>query len=340
MNFENELFKRTHVDFKKLKEYGFKKENNGYVYTKTFMNNFQAKIIIDEKEVISGKIYDLNVDEEYINFRIESGVGEFVSRVRQEYKNILIDIKNNCTIKSYFITDQANRLTEMIYDVYHDEPEFAWDSTPGFGIFRNPHNKKWYGLLFNIDKSKIDKKSSGEVEAINIKLDVDKISELLKQKGFYSAYHMNKKNWITIILDDTLKDEEIFALIKESHKYTETIDEWIIPANPKFYDVINCFNETDTVMWKQARGIKLGDIAYIYVTSPYSAIFFKCEVIEINIPYTYKDENLAMDKVMKIKLLEKYDKEEYPFIKLQKYGIKAIRGPRRVTEKFSKEING
>ncbi len=53
-----------------------------------------------------------------------------------------------------------------------------------------------------------------------MKLPPSKIANLLNQKGYYKAYHMNKDNWITIILDDTLKDQEILNLIKQSHAFT------------------------------------------------------------------------------------------------------------------------
>ena len=67
-----------------------------------------------------------------------------------------------------------------------------------------------------IDVSKIDN-GIGKVEVINIKLGREKIQKLLNNKGFYPAYHMNKKDWITIILNDTLKDNDIIALIDESY---------------------------------------------------------------------------------------------------------------------------
>lgn len=191
----------------------------------------------------------------------------------------------------------------------------------------------------NIYKSKIDKKCTGEVEVINIKLDEQKVSTLLNKKGFYPAYHMNKRNWITIILDNTLTDEEIIEYIKTSHKYTETPNEWIIPSNPKYYDVINCFNSKNIIEWKQSNNIKIGDIIYLYVAHPYSAILYKCEAIEVNIPYEYKDKNLSINKIMRIKLLEKYDQNKYTFSKLNKYGIKAVRGPRIMPQILSDEMN-
>jgi len=185
------------------------------------MNGFKAEIIVNSDGKLSGKIYDLNTDDEYINFRIESQNGKFVNEVREQYKNILEDIKNHCTDKLYFITKQANRIAKSIIEVYGDEPEFVWDKFPGYGIYRNPNNEKWYSLIVNIDKSKLDKNCTGEVEIINLKLEPDKISKLLHKNGFYPAYHINKQNWLSIILDDTISDEEIIKFIKESHQYTE-----------------------------------------------------------------------------------------------------------------------
>ena len=56
---------------------------------------------------------------------------------------------------------------------------------------------------------------------INLKLNEDTITNLLNKKGYYKAYHMNKKKWITIILDDTVKDEEIIFYIQESYNLTQ-----------------------------------------------------------------------------------------------------------------------
>lgn len=121
----------------------------------------------------------------------------------------------------YFITEQANRITKRIIEKYDNEPEFAWDRFPGYGIFRNSSNGKWYVIILNIDRSKIDKDNSGEIEVINVKLNNEEIPNLLKKEGIYPAYHMNKKNWVTITLDDTLSDEEIMDYVNISHKYTE-----------------------------------------------------------------------------------------------------------------------
>ena len=48
-------------------------------------------------------------------------------------------------------------------------------------------------------------------------LNEEAVQKLVKQKGFYKAYHMNKKSWITIVLNDTLDDSMIKKLIDESY---------------------------------------------------------------------------------------------------------------------------
>ena len=43
------------------------------------------------------------------------------------------------------------------------------------------------------------------------------VTELIKKEGYYRAYHMNKEKWLTILLNDTVKDNEIITLIDESY---------------------------------------------------------------------------------------------------------------------------
>jgi len=330
MNIENELFKRFSVNYNKLEDYGFKKEKNIYVIERYFLNNdFKTIITIDSKGIISGKVIENELNEEYTLLRTEA-IGEFVSSVRDAYKEILLDIRNNCFDKNYFIFDQTNRINNYIIDKYGNEPEFLWDKLPGCGVYRNPINNKWYGIVMNINYSKLDSNKTGEVEVINIKLDELEIKDLLKKDGFYKAYHMNKDSWISIVLNDTVSDEEICSLIDKSYNIINEKEEWIVPANPKYYDVIKAFKESNEIIWKQSSDIHVNDIVYLYVAEPYSKIMYKCMVTEVNIPYDYKDDNLTIKHVMKIKLLEELSNKNYTFDYLKKIGIRAIRGPRKI----------
>ena len=337
LDIENEIFKRTYVNFEKLLEYGFKNNNNNYTYERVFFDNeFKAIITIDNKGSINGKVIDLQVAEEYVGLRTKM-TGEFVNKVRNSYKDILIDIRNNCFETNDFISPQANRISKYIKNKYNSNPEFLWEKFPRYAVYRNKNNNKWFGIIMNLDKSKLDK-GSGEVEIINIKLNASKIQTLLKQNGFYKAYHMSKTEWISIILNDTLDDNEIISLILESYNLVSEPEEWIVPANPKYYDIVNCFNNTDEIIWKQSSDIHVNDIIYLYVTNPYSKVMYKCKAIEVNIPYEYKDKNVSMSHVMKIKLLKVLNNKNYTLEYLNNLGIKTIRGPRKISKKISNEL--
>jgi len=208
-----DIFKRCDINYEKLEEYGFKKVGNTYIYEKIFLNDFKAIISIDN--TIKGKVIDILTNDEYLGLK-RTSKGEFTSRVYEEYLNILKDIKDKCFIEKYFIYEQTSRINNYIVNKYKNNPEFLWSDTPGCCIYRNSKNKKWYGIIMNVDISKLESKT-GEVEIINLKLPRDMINSLLNKKGFYKAYHMNKKDWITILLNDTLNDDEIFKLIDISY---------------------------------------------------------------------------------------------------------------------------
>ena len=344
MSIEEELFKSAKVDFNKIVKYGFTNVNSNYQYTKNITDNtFRIIVEINNIGEVKGKVFDLSFGEEYTNFRVKNSTGSFANQVKDEFINLLKDIRDNCCTIDAFLYDQSNRIAKKIKEKYGDNPKFEWEKYPGYAIFRNSKSKKWYGIIMNIDKFKLDKKSNGEVEIINLKLEPGEIANLLKLDGFYPAYHMNKKSWISIILDNTILDENLMNLIEKSHAYTilnkNTTNEWIIPANPKYFDIEKALRKNNTIIWKQSTDIKINDLIYLYVAAPYSSIMYKFKVNEVNIPYNYKDKNLKIKNVMKIELLARYENEKISFSILKTFGINAIRGPRYMPLSLSKYIN-
>ena len=211
MTIEENIFKRSIIEEDKLIKYGFKKEKDKYVYEKKFMD-FKT-IITVENNNITGSVIDKETNEEYTNFR-KKDLGEYTTKVKDEYENILKDIKEKCTKEKYFIYDQTNRITKYIKEKYNRETIFIWESAPNYGVFKK--QEKWFGIIMNIEKNKIIGKDNKEIEIMNLKLD-EETKEYIKQKGIYEAYHMSKKNWVTIILDDTLEDKYIRELIDKSY---------------------------------------------------------------------------------------------------------------------------
>ncbi len=222
MNIEEKIFNRFSPEQKKLEKYGFKKKNNKFIIEKLFKDNlFKAVIQINQNGRIEGKVFDMENNDEFLPLRIENNQGAFVGEIKSEYEIILEDIRNNCFSKNYFIYPQSNRITNLIIKKYNNKPEFLWDKFEGSGIFRNPDTKKWYLAVLDVDRGKLQKNKKGIIEVANLKLAPEKIENLLKQKHYYPAYHMNKKYWISIILDESVSDDKIMELIEESHNYSQ-----------------------------------------------------------------------------------------------------------------------
>ena len=220
MTIEKTVFQRTFADFSKLEPYGFTKNETTFILKKNFMDDtFQAVIVIDGNGTVSGRVYDTDTGDIYLPLRVENHSGGYAERVKSAYRTVLEDIRENCFIPTLFVSKQANRIAKKIFDLYGDKPDFPWGEKDG-GVFRNPDNGKWYGLIMNIDKSKLNRKQSGEIDVMNLKISADKIPELIKQDGLHPAYHMNKKYWISAVLNDTLPDETVMTLIKESHSFS------------------------------------------------------------------------------------------------------------------------
>ena len=198
----------------------------------------------------------------------------------------------------------------------------------------------------DVDASSLGLPGGASVDVIDLKIDDLFFRDMLiREDGILPAYHMNKMHWITVLLDGTVPDEKVYDLLDMSFlatasaKKKETIrppKEWIIPANPKYYDIEHAFDDADEIDWKQGAGIKKGDTVFLYVAAPVSAILYQCKVTETDIPWQYADRNLTITALMKIRLQKRFAPDRFPFETLkEEYGIYAVRGPRGIPNSLS-----
>lgn len=326
MNIEDGIFKKYTPDFDKLIKYGFKKNKNEYIFKKNLVDNFEIVVTINDTKVI-GKIIDLDFNAEYTNYRVEDQAGSFTGMIREKFISVLNDIKDKCFISKPFVFEQSNRIANLIYKKYRKEPIFKWENLDA-AVFEN--NGKWFGIVMNVDRSKFSD-LSGEAEVLNVKLDRHKISNLIGKKGLYEAYHMNKKSWISIILDDTLSDDYIMDLIDESYSYTVGVlksSEWVMPLNPSYFDIFNYFDSTDVYYWDKRGSFKKGDTIYMYVTKPIGSIMYKCMVDDIT------------DDFMIVRKVCKYEEGKYSLDILKKYGLTSVRSTRHIPLALKNYIEG
>lgn len=232
---------------------------------------------------------------------------------------------------------------------YGIEEDYPLPTAPAFPVMRHPDNRKWFAIIMDVPREKLGLDGTERVDVINVKLGDPMLADMLvQQDGYFRGYHISRGNWISIILDGTVLLEEICKWIDESFLVTASKQkkqkyrppkEWIVPANPKYYDIEHAFDTDVEIDWKQGAGIKTGDTVFMYVAAPVSAILYKCRVTTTDIPYDYADKNLTITALMKIKLLKRYRSDKFTFDVLKdKYGIFAVRGPRGVPHSLSEAL--
>ena len=207
------MFDKYKLISQNLVPYGFQENNGKFILKKLIKNGeFELSICVIE-ENIKMELVDTDFGDEF-NFDRQ---GSFSAELKAECEQILGDLREKCFEKQWFIFSQANRIAKLVNQRYKVEPEFLWDRTPDFGVFRNQQTKKWFGLIGNVAKNKLIGKQIDEVEILNLNLK-ERIAEFNNKDGIFPAYHMNKKNWVSVILDDTLNDDKIMELVSISFK--------------------------------------------------------------------------------------------------------------------------
>lgn len=239
-------------------------------------------------------------------------------------------------------------ILSLAKEKYNSEPEYLWLRYPNYAVLRHTDNKKWYAVIMDVPMEKLGLGGKEKVDILELKCDPMMYGSLVMEEGVMPAYHMKKGNWISVLLDGTVDKEKAAALLQMSCEITKSRQaknrertepkEWLVPANPKYYDVEQAFNESDTILWKQSGNFIVGDTVYLYMGAPFSAVMYQCTVVEINIPYDYDSDELHIHKTMKIKLLRRFEKEQLPFRKLNEFGVFAVRGPRSLPNSLSYEI--
>ncbi len=392
MSIESDFFRRMEPVYENLEPFGFTRDGDVYTYITDFQDGaFRVEVTVAEPEehtdgepdvFVTGRVIDTDLGEEYMPLRSPTAIGAFVGQVREDYAAILTPIADRCFRPLPFLFDQSNRIARRVRKTYGDGVEHTFPKYPDVGVFRDGPTQKWYGIVMAVSRARLErlsaeklakdrgeklppeKKAKGstpqdndahpedEIEVLNVKLDPVKIPLLEKADGFHPCYHMNRKHWITVVLDGTVSDEYIMELLEESHALSirkakssgassrrvpgEPL-EWFVPANPKYYDIEEAFSHQDEIYWAQSAKFEPGDIAYMYVGAPVSAILYKCVVTE-TFCGTYTNHKGKTCNMMKIRKLEEYDRSLLSWSVIKTTGIGTAQGTKYINPKLKELI--
>ncbi|WP_247921458.1 MmcQ/YjbR family DNA-binding protein [Streptococcus sp. oral taxon 431] len=209
-----EIFKAYQFNSKKAKEYGFVENQGVWTYSSTILQgDFLMKITVEDSD-LTFQVFDQETGELYPQVHMESMRGTFVGSVREACLEELFDIRKACFEVQEFLCPQTKRIMALVQEKYGNQLEYLWEKSPDTAVLRHEDNQKWYAILMRIPWDRLDKEREGLVEAVNLKH--DQVADLLSQNGVYPAFHMNKRYWISLPLDDTLTDKKVLELFDRS----------------------------------------------------------------------------------------------------------------------------
>ena len=209
-----EIFKAYQFNSKKAKGYGFVENQGVWTFSSTILQGDFLMIVTVEDGDLSFQIYDQETGDLYPQVHMESMRGTFVGSVREACLEVLYDIRKSCFEVQEFLCPQTKRIMTLVQEKFENQLEYLWEKSPDTAVLRHDDNQKWYAVLMKTSWEKLDKAREGHVEVVNLKH--DQVANLLLENGIYPAFHMNKRYWISLPLDDTLSDEQIVKLFERS----------------------------------------------------------------------------------------------------------------------------
>lgn len=214
-----DFIKDKKIDLKKLEEFGFKLKDNSYYYdTSLLKNQFKMTIKINLDNSIFTEIIDTETNEPYVLHLLEMKRSGYSEKVYKAYSQILEKIQKECFEDEIFKANYTKEIVAYIKNKYRDELEFLWEKSPKNGVVRRKSSNKWYAVILTISKRKLNLDSDELIEIINLHNSPEEIEKLIDNKKYFPAYHMNKKYWCTICLDENVELEEIYKLIDISYE--------------------------------------------------------------------------------------------------------------------------
>ena len=197
-----------------LNGFGFKEEAEKLIYRKEILDSsFLIEIVFVNNQLMV-EVYDIEFDEIYSLFSVDSAVGETVQNIREHVENLLSSILG--------LADESGKISSEVIDYcnnkYGGNYVNPFKKHPDILAFVNEKNK-WYALLSDVEYNKLNKNTdiTTKVKILNVKYPTDRILEIIDNKNIFPAYHMNKKHWISIVLDKNIKLETIKELIDISY---------------------------------------------------------------------------------------------------------------------------
>lgn len=201
----------------KALEYGFILKDNRYEYLTQLNIDELELLIIYDNEKLEAKVFDNQLDQELFLVYQTISIGEYTSSIIKLVNEEIDRVINNC-FEEFNI---QKFLFDYILEKYNVRPETPWEDHLNYHTFKTLNKNKWFALFLYIPLASLKIDSNVYCYILNLKIDYLKYPNIIDNKHFFLGYHMNKKYWISIVLNSGLDFELVKELIDNSYNLVE-----------------------------------------------------------------------------------------------------------------------
>lgn len=114
-------------------------------------------------------------------------------------------------------------IMDYLAEQYGTEPEYPWLQYPHSCTFKTPVSHKWYAAILDVNAHVLGLSADRVVDIVNLKIDPVQLPALIDGDHYFAGYHMNKRHWLTVILDESTDYNHIKRLLDASYRLVEPV---------------------------------------------------------------------------------------------------------------------
>lgn len=207
------IFSGRKPDAGRLKELGFQKTDNGFEGDLPIPDGaLHLEVTIDPDGQVRAICRDV---------KAKRTISRQTDKEKAAIKEAMESLAARGFVPDVFDAGQAGEICAWVLSKYDAYPEYLWAEFPDYAIFRRKDTGKWFGLLAEVEKSRLG--LPGKDKAVI--LDVHGVPEVLEKQinhqTIFPGWHMNKEHWASLLLDAGLPMDTIEHLLDESWQLAE-----------------------------------------------------------------------------------------------------------------------
>lgn len=114
-----------------------------------------------------------------------------------------------------------DELIAYVSGEYSTDAEYPWGDDNGW-VVRHTGNRKWFAVGMSVPYRSLGIPRDGTADVVDVKCGPVLMGAYRGLPGVLPGYHMNKENWVSILLDGSAEDGLIKEMLEISYTLTDS----------------------------------------------------------------------------------------------------------------------